>query len=370
MASIFAALRRMLAVPAVLHGDMPGSPSVASPYSHPNHLAHALAPEWFPRVLDRDTAMRIPAVARARLVICSTIAATPMRAYRGDTELSPQPTWIDRTAGPISPYHRMLWTVDDLLFYGMSLWAVQRGAAGQVIAADRVPWESWRIDGPNGNRVVFTERDPETGAPIDHDADPASIVLIPGNDSGLLEHGADVLTQALALSRSVSRYVSNPSAYLELHQTNDTPVSDAERDRIVSGWVAARRGENGGVAFTSSGIEVREHGAATEHLLIEGRTAAALDIARAVGIPGAIVDAIQAEGLTYQNADSKRDDLHTYGLASYTSAIGARLGLDDVSPAGQSIAFVTPAGNRYATPDDGASSAPANVVPIRQNGGA
>lgn len=359
MVSIFAGLRRMLAAPAVLHGDMPGPPtSIASPLSRPNHLAHVMAPDWFPASIDRDRAMRVPAVARARLVICSTIAGYPLVVSNRSGRLDRQPPWVDRTSGPISPYHRMLWTVDDLLFYGVSLWAVDRGADRQVLAADRVPWDAWTL---TNDGIVFHRRNTETGTVTDELADPDSVILIPGNDGGLLEHGIDAIAQALAISASVGRFVANPSAYLELHQTNDVPISVADRDELIAGWAAARRGESGGVAFTSAGVEVREHGAAQEHLLIEGRTAAALDIARAAGIPGAIVDAVIGEGLTYQNADTKTGDLHRYGLSSYTRAISARLGLDDMVPAGQSVAFRLTSGEHIGTPDDGA---PSNVTPI------
>lgn len=365
MASLFAAVRRMLAAPAVLHGDVDGGPgrSFASPYSRPNHLAHVVAPDWFPVTLDRSRAMRVPALARARLVICSTIARTPMAVYRGGQRVK-SPAWVDSTSGPISPYHRMLWTVDDLLFYGMSLWAVQRGADGFPVAADRVPWDTWSLQ---DGRVRFTERAPDGSTITDREADPASVILIPGNDSGILDHGMDAICQAIALLESSGRAARNPSAYLELHQTNDVPITPDERDRLLDGWAAARRGERGGVAFTSAGIEVREHGAAAEHLLIEGRTAAALDIARAAGIPGSIVDAIVAEGLTYQNADAKDDDLRRYGLASYTGAIAARLGLDDMVPSGQSVAFLGADGSVHSVPDDGAGPT-ATVTPIRQTG--
>ena len=113
-------------------------------------------------------------------------------------------------------------------------------------------------------------------------------------------------------------------AYLELHQTNDVPLTDPEVDALIARWARARNGENGGVAFTSAGIEVRELGAYGEHLLIEGRNAAVVDVARAIGIPGTLLDAVTQEGMTYQNADAKQADLATYGLNAYMRPIAAR----------------------------------------------
>ena len=88
--------------------------------------------------MTRQQAMRVPAVARARHLIAGTIAALPLRALRGDTLTEPQPYWCYGTDGQLgdidtsdairwglsvqSPWWRLLWTVDDHLFHGESLW--------------------------------------------------------------------------------------------------------------------------------------------------------------------------------------------------------------------------------------------------------
>jgi hypothetical protein len=71
----------------------------------------------------------VPAVARARGVVCTTIARIDLGAYRGDTRLdtAAEPSWLHATDGPLSPFHRMLWTLDDLYFYGWSCWGSPSG---------------------------------------------------------------------------------------------------------------------------------------------------------------------------------------------------------------------------------------------------
>ena len=82
--------------------------------------------------VSRSEAMSVPAVAAARSIIITKLAGVPLRALRGD-ELLPadeMPTWLYRTDTGDSTWHRMAQTLDDLLFYGDSLWIVERGANG------------------------------------------------------------------------------------------------------------------------------------------------------------------------------------------------------------------------------------------------
>ena len=351
--SLLSKVRAALALPAIASGDV----RYQSPYDRDNHLWSFVHPDWFPnRGMTRDAAMSIPALSRARRVICHSIASLPLRAYRGETLIADQPKWLERTNGVVSPYHRMLMTVDDLLFYGLSAWAVERDYDGQVIDADRVPIDQWSLN----DERKFVWRGPDG---THTEADPRSVILIPGTDDGLLAYPA-ALSHASDLLRAATKAAENPVAYIDLHQTNDKPITDEVRQNIIDSWARARNGENGGIAFTSNGIEARELGAPSEHLLIEGRNAAALDIARAVGIPGAIVDANNGSNMTYENAESKARDLVNYGLSAYMSPISARLSLDDVCPRGTAVRFdlenLVGPGATVAAPDEGSSSTPAD----------
>ncbi|AKI28618.1 Putative portal protein [Gordonia phage GMA5] len=347
-------VRAALAAPAAAQGQV----RFLSPYDDTNHLWPIVAGDWVRPAssVTRAQAMSVPAVKRARGIICTTTARTPLRAYRGSTALDPQPLWIDRTDGPVSPYHRMVWTIDDLMFYGWSLWACARTKSGVVIAADRVPFDRWKID-DKGVVVYIDENGTETPA------DPRSVILIPGSDEGLLASSAGAIRHAADLLASASKASENPSAYIELHQTNDLPITEEQARGMIAKWAAARRGENGGVAFTSHGVEVREHGSYSEHLLVEGRNAAALDVARAVHLPGSALDAtVEKSSLNYETTEGKTADLIDFGLSSYMSAITARLGMDDVVPRGTSVRFVLDAETgpdaTAGTPDDGGASTP------------
>ena len=305
--------------------------AVASPFAGPSHLNQVVWPdimgaEWLP--LTRAEAMAVPAVARARGLITGSIARLPLEAVKDGETLDPAPLWMHRTDSPLPPYHRMLWTVDDLVFYGYSLWAVTRDVHGQVIRADRVPFQNWEFD-QEGQITV-------NGDLVRSD----SVVLIPGPHEGLIQFAARTIRQASSLLQSADKAAKNQTAYLELHQTNEAPMTEEDIAALIKGWSEARAGANGGVAFTNNGIEVREHGAPREHLLIEGRNASAVDIARCMGVPAALIDAQAQQGaLTYETTQDRNAQFLTYGLAPYLDAISARLSQDDVSPRKTKVEF-------------------------------
>lgn len=306
---------------------------IASPWQpQPSHLESWVWADLFgadaPLPLTRSEAMSVAPLARARHLICGTIAAFSIRDYRGDDLTDPQPAWIDRTDTPTSPYHRLLWTVDDLLFYGWSLWSVSRGDAGVVLTAQRIPYDRWSFD---ENGLILLDNDYPTH--------PELLVLIPGSHEGLLTFAKRTIRHASNLVVGADRAAETPTPNLELHQTNDARMTETDIEKLVQRWAAARRGKNGGVAYTNSAIEVKEHGQAAENLLISGRNAAAVDIARAVGIPASMIDADAGSSLTYQTVEGRNREFVDYGLSLYMSPISARLGMDDVTPRGRRIAF-------------------------------
>lgn len=316
---IISRIKDALNAPALYHPN-----AIASPLSSGDILAPVFAGLDLPSLdgaVTRDMAMAVPALARARTLICSTIAGVPLVSVdsKGDDD-GRTPDYIETTYGDVSPYHRMLWTIDDLFFHGWSLWAVERDNHGLVIDAARVPFEMWSLD-QEGNVLV-------DGQPARAD----DVCLIPGISEGILTTGRSSIAQAHQLLRAAARAADNPSAQVELHQTNDAPMTEEDVDRLIARWARARAGENGGVAYTSNGIEVKEHGASSEHLLIEGRNAAAVDIARHANLPATMVDAtLSGSSLSYQNTAARMSELVTFGLSPLMNAVAARLSQNDMT---------------------------------------
>lgn len=294
--------------------------------------------------LTRESVIAIPAVARQRHLLCGAAAGCPLRVLTGDQLVTEQPRWTSRTDGPVSPWHRMLWTVDDLMFEGWSLWRAVRGPGAELLTADRIPPWRWDEDEHTGALLV-------DGEPVAAD----EVILIPGPHEGILNFGGPALTRTIDNLEAAAMAARNPSAYLELHYTGDDDLTDVEIDQHIARWAAARKGLNGGVAWTNKVLEVKEHGTHEAHLLIEGRNADAVDVSRLVSSPAAMADATNAgASLTYETTDGRNGQFLDYGAKLYMDAIAARLSMDDVVPEGQRTAFDTAQLRQLGAPATGA----------------
>lgn len=297
--------------------------------------------------LTRAAAMMVPAVARARHLTASTIARLPLEAFRTDERVEPAPYWMQGTDGQAgrytpaeltrrgliaqSPWGRMLWTVDDLLFYGLSAWLVtdRYTTDGRPSRMLRIPWSAWTVD--ESHRVVDVD-----GRPWPE----GDVIVIPGPHEGILTFGAPTIGTAAELERTAADVARRPFR-LELHQTTDVQLSKTERAELVNETRAALE-RSDGVLFTNSAIETKTHSMNSDALLIAGRNASALDVARDVSMPAAMLDATtEGASLEYQTTVARNQQWLDYGLSMYMDAITARLGMDDVLPAGQRAALDT-----------------------------
>lgn len=279
-------------------------------------------------LISRAEAMTIPAVAKARQILVSTIARFPLRTYDLNGEVTPSHEWLQATDGEVSPWHRMAWTIDDLIFYGWSLWGIERDASGEILKVDRCPIERWEVD-PDG--VIRIDGQP---------ADEGSCILIPGPFEGLLKVGSRTLKGGAKLEASWVGKATNPIPAIELHATNDDPLETDEVRALVQAWADARNDVNGAIAFTPYNVQAIAHGSAEPSLLIEGRNFLRIDIGAFLGIPAALMDAsLSTASLTYSTQQGQRNEFADYTLPYWLEPIQQRLSLDDVVPAGERIRF-------------------------------
>jgi hypothetical protein len=282
--------------------------------------------------LSRAAAIQVPAVARARHLLVGTIARLPLRAVRLDTAVDPQPYWLTRTDGVMSPWHRMAWTVDDCFFGGWSLWACERDARKNIQRVERVPAELW----------TWGTAEDSDGAAVLVDGqgvDPNTVLLIPGPHEGILTSARKTILGARLQELMWQRRVAAPIPAMEIHQTSEDPLTDEEIDDLVAAWVTARTDPDGAVAYTPHNIELKAHGTATTDLLIEARNAVAVDIASHTGLPAQALNAsLSTASLTYSTAETAQGEVNS-AAALYANPIAARLSMDDVVPRGQRCAF-------------------------------
>lgn len=328
---ILAALRLTNAIAADPGPAGQVHPELASPWSVGPELNKVLwADIWgldTPYPPSRAEAMSIPALARSRNILTSTIARIPLEAYRLDVKVDPQPTWLYRTDQLQTPFSRMVWTVDDLFWYGESLWWVDgRTTEGFPIATTRVPWDDWEVDADRHILVAGREVAPD------------QVIYFDGFHEGVLAYGAAAIRSASQLEVAASETAKRPFR-LELHQTTDEPLNREQRADLVAEARKALETPDG-ILYTNAAIEAKVHAFDSSQLLIEGRNASAVDMARLASLPATLIDANTAgSSLTYETSQGRNRQAVDYGFAAYMASISSRLSADDVVPRGQHVAF-------------------------------
>lgn len=291
--------------------------------------------------LTREEAMSVPAVSKARNLLVSTIAKFPLRALRTnddgtDTDVTRDHAWLYRTNSAVSPYERMAWTVDDLIFYGCSLWKRDLGVADKdgrraILNAEWFPKSRWSIEELDGGYVVVMD-----GEPADHDA----YILINSPFEGLLTVGQRTLRGARDVEDAWVGRARNPVPIIDLHRTEDSELDDTEVQALVDAWAAKRTSANGAIGSTPSSIELRALGEVRADLMVEGRNAIRTDVGSHLNIRASMLDGTMGiDSLTYTTSVGEKNSFYEFDLPLWTDPIPARLSLDDIVPRGTRVRF-------------------------------
>lgn len=287
----------------------------------------------------RTEAVQVPAISKARWLIATPLAGHPLIAMDGAERIE-TPSWLVSTDGPTAPQMRMLWTLDDLLFTGYSLWEVDRDQAGTITAARRVPLELWDFD-------------EQWQVQVDGATPPAdSVILFTSPMDPLLESAARTIRAAHNIEESWAARVRDPIPVTVIRQTEDVELEEEELDaegnvirkaedqEIVDAYVEARRKPTGSVVYIPYGHEVSTYGETEPQLFVEGRNAVAIDVARFTALPAEMLSASATQAsLRYSTSESSRNEFVDYSLAPWAMAIESRLSMDDIVPPGQSVKF-------------------------------
>lgn len=328
-------LREVGDVSAAFTGTVdPSTLPIASPWSS-SHLQRLMMLDIFgtdvPVLNDRASAMRLPAIARGRNLIVSSISDMPLVGFARDAQLDPTPSWMLSWDGGQSPQARLAWTVDDLIFYGWSCWWRRNGADGFPLGVQRINQGDWEID-TDTRRVLVN------GKP----AEDNEVILIPGLHEGILSFGADVLKDARNLYGIVRNRLISPLPPIDLHQESGTELTDDEIDTLLDRYEAQRQ-LGRVVSFTNQHIKPSVLGGTDDgQLMIEARNAASLDLARLIGVTAGMLDATAPKAtLNYETKLGRNQEFVDRDLKLYMTPIWARLSADDVMPHGQRAAFDT-----------------------------
>lgn len=321
--------------------------SLASPFSNAQLTTIAIADMTGVATVSptRAAAMRVPSIVKGRGLIAGTLSRCPLTQWEGSRMIESAP-WMQRTDTGQPPSRRMLWTYDDLIFNGLSLWACQRETDGALVDAVRVPPHMWSID----DQLHVTVADKAISN--------EQAILFEGPQEGLVVIAVETITGSAALERAWTKRVTSPIPMVMLQSTDPLyDLDDDEADELVDKWERARA--SGGTGYAPAGIKPDVLGQLVADLFIQGRNAVRIDVANILQMPSAMLDgALSTASLTYVTTEGKRNEFHDYTLGYWADPVEARLSQDDVVPPGRRTAhdlsnLVTlPAPTTSATKED------------------
>ncbi len=284
--------------------------------------------------VSRKDAMSVPSVARARNLICGTVASIPLEYYNKRTgEVMAAPRWINQLSKNQPSFVTINWIVDSLLFYGNAYLRVTeryaedgRPSAFEWIANSRVTFTT-DLEG-----IMITQYYVDAN-PIDMN----DIVTIQGLDEGVLERAGKTIQSAIDINRAASISAATPMSSGILKNTGaDLPPQE------VSGLLAAwkRSRQNNSTAYLTSTLEFQSTQFSPKDMMYnEAIQNLSTEIARAMNVPAYYLSADQNTTMTYANVTEERKQFYALSIEPYIQAIQTRLSMDDISTAGHEVRF-------------------------------
>lgn len=286
-----------------------------------------------PRIT-RKEAISVPSVARARNLICGTVASIPLEYYNKRTgEVIAAPRWINQLSKTQPSFVTITWIVDSLLMYGVSYLLVTERYAEDLRPAS-FEWIA-------NNRVTFTT-DVE-GIMIEQyyvDAKPISmndIVTIQGFDEGILERGARTIQAAIDVERAAAVNSAQPQPAGYLRNTGaDLPPNEVQG--LLAAW--KRGAQTNSTRYLTSTLEYQPVAFSPKDMLYQDAIRSlSTQVARMCNVPAYLLSSEDNQSMTYSNVQDERKQFYALSIEPYIQAIQARLSMDDISTAGHEVRF-------------------------------
>lgn len=283
----------------------------------------------------RAQAQSIPAVRRARAIVCGalgTMAFVPTRLNaegRVERITSGSAAKLLSQLDPMAtPQWTKTWTVDDLWHYGIAWWFVtdRDASTDYPIAVRRLLPGSVRVQ---HGRVYINGRQ----LPADQER---NLIRFDAPDEGLLAHSGSLRT-CLELERQARLAAGGQPPQDYLRPAEGAPeLGDTEVDELLAAWDEGRRTRT--TAWLNRAVE---HGVVgwdpRARQLIESRQYQAAEVARLANLDPGRLGAPSGSSRTYTTTEGERRDLVDVTLRPFMVAFQERLSMPDVTPGGTSV---------------------------------
>ena len=280
--------------------------------------------------ITRDEALSVPAVKRARDLICGEIGQFPLVLL--DPSGKPQ-DWslLNQPEAGVARSVSITRTVEDLLLFERSWWQTTHlawhGRASEVIRLDpaTITVQPSYVYFPAGAALVWPSVD--------------GLIRFDSPNGGLLTASTAIRTY-IALARTAARSATGkpPVDWFTPAEGAD-PVEDTEIRQILDDWYLAR--QLGDTGYVPAALKYNRDGFNPEQLqLSQAREFAVTEIARLTGIDAEELS-VSTTSRTYFNAQDRRRERVESVLGPYMTAVEGRLSMNDLTPIGYRVKFDT-----------------------------
>jgi hypothetical protein len=302
-------------------------------------------PNGRPFLSDRAQALEIPAVLRARNLICS-VSTLPLEAVDNDNRVVPTPllTQIDPNVANVVTLAQ---TLEDLLFEAVAWWRItdQRSVDGRPISAVRYAPDQVSMTPPAGYKQGWLPSDLPSEADekviwMGGERVPISqVIRFDSPNPPLLKVIRSTFARAVALADAAEMYADNPRP-ADYFTPKDVfaEIPQEKIDEFLEAWKAARQARS--TAWVPGAVDYQavQQPTPADLQLAQLSKQVALDIANATGLDPEDLG-ISTTSRTYQNATDRRKDRINDTYSPYMAAITQRLTMADVTKRGVRVRF-------------------------------
>ena len=292
--------------------------------------------------IGRSDALSVPAMLRARNMICS-LATLPLIQYAPSRRITPHPLLAQFDRDVPNVVH-LAQTLEDLMFDAIAWWEIlEQDSAGYPTWVRRRDPGTCSLQPPAGY----------TPAPLPSGWDPREAVVyvdgrpVPGSrmirfdspNPGLSQYQGRALRRAVLLDLAAAMYAEDPKplGFFTPEEGAD-PASDESISAMINGWLEARRKR--GTGYIPAALKYNEPlGTKPADLqLVELQRQVTLEIANATGLDPEDLG-VNTTSRVYQNDVDRRRNKINDTYAPYMSAITDRLTMGDVTRRGYLVRF-------------------------------
>jgi hypothetical protein len=291
---------------------------------------------------NRQRAMSVPAITRARDLLASVIGCTPLKMYNEmwngeemeEVDIAPR-SWLRRLDPALPNSTTFAWLFDDLFFTQRAFLAItKRSADGFPMAFQRMP-SAMVLTQDQAGPVFFapSKQIMFSGLPVDH----RDVVQFISPIQGLLFTSPNAVLTSLKLESARLRSASNSLPNGVLRQIGGEPLSAEELQQLSQSFEAARMTNtvaalNEFVTYTETTTDP------SKQMLVEASEYQALEIARLANCPPYLLG-VATGSYSYQNSTQARQDLYMFGAKLFMDCIAETLSADNVLPRGTYVKF-------------------------------